>query len=253
MTETDCVLTTDDRPRAEPCTLLVEARVVQNQLAGLGESLMVGDADALDVEDTCADAAAMVGRLIEALADARKAASRLPPSPRPAGLPPVPPPAPWQPSGPSPAPAPAKPSRRGVLVSAAGLLALGAVPAAGAAAVSPDDRDAELIALCEEYTALDRAFTRNGHEQADLRIGSPECEALWEEGVAMVPRLHELEASIAATRPHTERGRWVKLRAARRSMVSDGDAAEPCLLDEDADLALSAIEDFLTCQPREGA
>lgn len=87
----------------------------------------------------------------------RNTPARIPPSPRPLGLPPVPPPEPWVPSKPAPASAPAKPSRRGVLASAAGLLAFGGTTAAVQAAPGAHP-DAELIALCAAFDDLERRY-----------------------------------------------------------------------------------------------
>lgn len=166
MSRTDFISTTP----APGCTLLVEARVLQTRLLDVAESVAVDDLPDIDferVEDVATDSAAMMGRLIEALTEARKAASRYPASSRPSGTTPVPPPAAWQPSHPAPEPSPAKPSRRGVLASAAGLLALGAVQPA-AAVVPAAHPDVELLALCEEYTALDRAFNANGYHTGHI-------------------------------------------------------------------------------------
>lgn len=150
------------------------------------------------------------------------------------------------PSTPTPdlSPPAAKPSRRGVLASAAGLLALGAVRPAGGAS-SPAHPDAGLIALCEEYTALDRAFIANTYATADLTSDAPEYDALMDEGGAMVPRLHELRTLIAATPPHTARGRLAKLEAARRLLMSNADDPDSDLMDRDAELPLAAIEEML--------
>lgn len=211
MPETSSTLSTDVRPRAEPCTLLIEARVVQGHLAGLGESVMVGDADALDVEDLCADAAAMMGRLIEALAEARKAALRCPPSPRPPGLPPVPPPAPWQPSAPVPAPPPARPSRRGVMAATAGLLALwGAVEAFPAEAASAGNPDAEMIAMCDRIVAAHEEMERLERPFYEM-LGPP--EHIREQSYVLVAEGHRLAEAVAEMHAATPEGMRAKARA----------------------------------------
>lgn len=132
-------------------------------------------------------------------------------------------------------------TRRNFLGVAAVVAASGAVAQAAPAA----HPDAALIALCEEYTALDRAFVANSKATADLFSDSPGYDALMEEGDAMVPRIHELETLIAATPPHTARGRLAKLEAARRSMLADADDPDSDLLDRDAGLSFAAIEEVL--------
>ena len=113
------------------------------------------------------------------------------------------------------------------------------------AATSPD---AELIALCEEYVALDCAFCANCTAGAHMLANDPEWIALNEEGCAMVPRLHELEAEIATWTAETPEGLRALVQAARHSLSSDAgaeDAGEEGDLLPDTEVAWAALDSLL--------
>ncbi len=119
-------------------------------------------------------------------------------------------------------------SRRALLSygATAALAATVAVPAALAAGP-----DAELIALCTEYVALDRAFVANSYAGADMFSTDPAWVALNDEGCAMVPRLHALEAEIGGCRARTPEGLRALVQVARHVVSSDADRGAVDLLE----------------------
>ena len=138
-------------------------------------------------------------------------------------------------------------SRRALLagIPAAALVGAVAAPAVAAAQPSPD---AELIALCEEYLALDRAFCANCAAGAHMLATDPEWDALYEAGCAMVPRLHELEAEIATWTAETPEGLRALVQAARHSISSDAeaeDAGDERDLLTDTEVAWAALDSAL--------
>ncbi len=144
-------------------------------------------------------------------------------------------------------------SRRTLLASvpAAALTAAVAAPAVAAPAVAAavqSSPDAELIALCEEYLALDRAFCANCTAGAHMLADDPEWIALHEAGCAMVPRLHELEAEIATWTAETPEGLRALVQAARHSISSDAeaeDAGTEADLLTDTEVAWAALDSVL--------
>jgi hypothetical protein len=92
-----------------------------------------------------------------------------------------------------------------------------------AAAVNPD---ADLIALCEEYVALDREFCRLGELTFDMRSNDPEFRRIEARTQALVSRLHELENILTDRAPQTVEGLRAQARAALHCLACDasGDA-----------------------------
>ncbi len=117
-------------------------------------------------------------------------------------------------------------TRRSLLASLPAAALGAAVAAPAVAAATGANPDAELIALCEEYLALDRAFCANCTAGAHMLADDPEWIALHEEGCAMVPRLHELEAEIATWTAETPEGLRALVQAARHSISSDAEAED---------------------------
>lgn len=113
----------------------------------------------------------------------------------------------------SPASPPAQPSRRGVLASAAGLLALGGATAAAPAVASGPDAalDAELIATCAEHAVNVAAYNRAGgaaEESGD--------DPLW-------LAYERTRDAISAAEPRTLEGALAKALAAKaEARRSDG-------------------------------
>ena len=135
-------------------------------------------------------------------------------------------------------------SRRGLLSGSilAGLGALAAIPAL-ATTTSPD---AELIRLCAEYTATDRALLQNGFEMDNFTLNTPEEKAHTARGHAYVDRMHELEELIEDIVPQTHEGLLAKAETARRSLISNGDDDEEgSLFNYEAALAYSVLEHLL--------
>lgn len=110
---------------------------------------------------------------------------------------------------------PAKPPRRGVLASVAGLLALGAAQRVGAVPAGLDvladaGLDAEFIALCAEHMVNRDAF--NGAEDVFDERDHP----LW---VAYA----RTRDAISVAKPHTLEGVAAKARAAKAEAGPRGD------------------------------
>ncbi len=127
--------------------------------------------------------------------------------------------------------------------SAAALATAAAVLPALAATTNPD---AELIRLCAEYTAADRALIQNGFEMDNYTLNSPEEKAHSARGHEAVDRMHELEELIEEIVPQTREGLLAKAEAARRSLISNGDDDEEGeLFNYEAALAYSVLESLL--------
>ena len=117
-------------------------------------------------------------------------------------------------------------SRRALLASLPAVALGAAVAAPAVAAAAQPNPDAELIALCEEYVALDREFCRLGELTFDMRSNDPEFRRIEARTQALVSRLHELENILTDRAPQTVEGLRAQARAALHCLACDasGDA-----------------------------
>jgi hypothetical protein len=134
--------------------------------------------------------------------------------------------------------------RRTLLTAAAPAVVVLSSAAAAAAAPAVASPDAELIALCTRYVALDREYCGVGQHTWDLPFSDPEyirCEKI---ACALVPGMHALEDRIADTPARTVHGLLAKAEAARHQLSGDADRDTGPMDPENA-LAWSLIEETL--------
>ncbi len=132
-------------------------------------------------------------------------------------------------------------NRRALLAAAPAVVVLSSAIAVASAAPHPD---AELIALCARYVALDREFCSIGQHTWDLPFSDPEyirCEKITG---AMVPGMHALVEQITDTPARTLPGLLAKAEAARHQLSGDADRDTGPMDPENA-LAWSLIEETL--------
>ena len=109
-------------------------------------------------------------------------------------------------------------NRRKLLTAAPAAMVL-----AGAGTAVAHQPDAELIALCARYVALNREFCNVGAHTWEMLCSDPEWIRCHEAGCAMVPGLHALEDEIADTPARTLQGIRAKAEAARHQLSGDAD------------------------------
>lgn len=135
--------------------------------------------------------------------------------------------------------------RRTLLTAAPAFVVLAGAASPAVAAVSPAPQpDAELIALCTAYVALNREYCGVGQHTWDLPFSDPEyirCEKI---ASALVPGMHALEERIADTPARTVHGLLAKAEAARHQLSGDADR-DIGPMDPDHALAWSLIEETL--------
>ncbi len=122
-------------------------------------------------------------------------------------------------------------------------LVLAAIPAA-ASALPASQPDAALIALCEEFIALDRAILQAGLEDDNFVWGTAAQRTHLARTHAMVDRSHELKAEIATLAATTPAGLRALVQAARHSISVDADRVAVDLLD-DTEVAWAALDSVL--------
>ncbi len=133
-------------------------------------------------------------------------------------------------------------NRRTLLAATASAAVLSGAAAAASATPHPD---AELIALCARYVALDREFCSVGQHTWDMSFSDPEyirCEKI---ACALVPEMHELEEQIADMPARTVPGLLAKANAGRHQLSGDADR-DPSPSDPDNALTWSLLEEVLT-------
>ncbi len=92
------------------------------------------------------------------------------------------------------------------------------VPASVAVRTNPD---AELIAMCKEYVALDVRFCELADQDAKLLADDPRSIEIAEQQDVIVARAHELEEEIADWTAETPEGLRALVMAARHTVSSD--------------------------------
>ena len=114
-------------------------------------------------------------------------------------------------------------SRRRLLNAAPAALVLAGAGIGTAVAANAPQPDAELIALCARYVALNREFCNVGAHTWEMLCDNPEWIRCHEAGCAMVPGLHAMEAQITDTPTRTLLGIRAKAEAARHQLSGDAD------------------------------
>ncbi len=116
-------------------------------------------------------------------------------------------------------------------------------PAPVLAAARPNP-DAELIALCAKFVALDCELCALFDQSADLLPDNPLSDTLCEQQTALVPHLHELEDEIADWTAETPEGLRALVQAAQHTLSSDARRGAVDVPD-DASVAWAALESVL--------
>ena len=152
-------------------------------------------------------------------------------------------------------------SRRQLLNAAPAAMVLAGAGIGGAVAVhatasqpggTPPHPDAELIALCARYVALDREFCAVGRHAWDMLCSDPEYIRCSEIERAMVPELHALEDEIGDTPARTLLGLQAKAQVARRQLSGDADQ-DTGPMDPSNDLVWSLVLETLDVLGSAGA
>ena len=143
-------------------------------------------------------------------------------------------------------------SRRYLLNAAPAALMLTGAGIGTAIAAHAADLDAELVALCARYVALDREFCAVGQHTHEMPCSDPEYIRCSEIKRAMVPGLHALEDEITDTPARTLLGLQGKAQVARRQLSGDADQ-DTGPMDPSNDLVWSLVLETLDVLGRAAA